>query len=139
MRMKDPKTKEVFIYPLPNLLMMNQRRTYNYTYNHLRYETFTTLSVVMYFQKDSLLTPMVNEVLQSLQSAGIIEHWHNSYFKEVDLDVETIKAQLTIGHLRGAFQVWFGGCIASFVILIVEKLFKKLGNRNLKTLTRIKR
>lgn len=136
--MKDPKTKEAFIFPLPNLLMMNQRRTYNYTYNHLKQETFTTLSVVMYLQKNSLLAPMIDEVLQSLQSAGIIEYWHNGYFKKVDLDVETKKAQLTIGHLRGAFQLWLGGCFVAFMSFFIEKVFKRLYRRNLKNLTRIK-
>lgn len=124
----DSNIKATFIVPLPNILLMNQRQTYNITFNYLPHDTFATLSVVMYFQRKFHLAHAINDVIQRLQSAGLIEYWHYSYYKKVNVETARL-TKLSIAHLNGAFRICIGGCTIASVVFIIELLLHKMNKR----------
>lgn len=126
----NPSIQATFIVPLPNILLMNQRQTYNFSFNVLKHETFATLSVVMYYQKKFYLAEAINDAIQKLQSAGLIEYWHYSYYAKTKIKVQAEKRmQFNINHLLGAYEVWGGGCFVSFVVFIAEIFMKRMTSR----------
>ena len=110
--------------------MENQLNTFNFTFNYLPNEFFATLSVVMYTQKNFVLAQAINDVIQKLQSAGLVEYWHYTYFKKSQRKHEDEnRLKLSLNHLKGAFEILAIGFISSLVAFIFEKMSYKLFNK----------
>lgn len=124
---KKSNFKETFIVPLQTILQLNQQQTYNFTLNYLQNEVFATLSVVLYYQKNFILASAIDDVIQKLQSAGIIEYWHYNYFKRKKTVRESAKREkIKFEHLEGSFQILFGGYLVAVVAFLVEIALKTL-------------
>lgn len=127
MTFKKSNFKSTFIVPLQTILQLNQQQTYNFTLNYLPNEVFATLSVVLYYQKKFLFASAIDDVIQKLQSAGLIEYWHYNYFKRKKAVREQAKREkIKFEHLAGSFQILFGGYLLGIVVFLVEILVKVL-------------
>lgn len=125
----NPYFKGTFITPGQNIAVLNKEQTYNITFQILSSEVFATVSVVMYHNKDFFLAPAINEVIQKLQSGGVILHLHYRYFKRIQKQREgDTRKPLNVGHLFGAFEILFGGSVIALAIFIVELIFGKKNN-----------
>lgn len=106
---------------------MNQRLSYNFTFNILQHGSFATLSVVMYYQKNFFLAPAINDAIQKLQSAGLIEHWHYTFLKKDKMKIDGCQlAKLNIEQLRGAFEILVVGWSIGLLLLVVEIVLGKM-------------
>jgi hypothetical protein len=124
------KLKATFINPLPSVQYKNQQKSYNFTFNYLRKESFGTLSVVMYFKKNFFLAKAINNIIHKLQSGGIIEYWHDENLHKEKLKVEQkSEKQLSFSHLAGVCKIWLiGNCVAVATFLL-ECCFKRLKSK----------
>lgn len=123
---KESNFKATFIVPLQTILQLNQQQTYNFTLNYLPHEVFATLSVVLYYQKNFVFAPAIDDVIQKLQSAGLIEYWHYNYFKRKKVIRDSVKREkLKFEHLAGSFQILIGGCFLGIVVFLAEILLRK--------------
>lgn len=127
MKFKKSNFKDTFIVPLQTILQLNQQQTYNFTLNYLQNEVFATLSVVLYYQKNFILASAIDDVIQKLQSAGLIEYWHYNYFKRKKAVRESPKREkIKFAHLEGSFQILFGGYFVGVSVFLVEMSLKAL-------------
>ena len=126
-RFNTSEFKGTFITPSATIDVLNSDQTYNITFNVLKGEVFATLSVVMYHRKNFFIASAINEVIQKLQSAGIIKYWHYSYLsglkKKRDVDS---RRPLNMDHLRGVFEIFVGGMTTALTLLICELIFEKI-------------
>ena len=128
-KLNNPQFKGSVIIPLERILVYNSDQTYNMTFNYLRGETFTTFSVVLYYRKNFFIAPAMNEVIQRLQSAGVIDYWHKHYYKITNVQNDEITRQpLNINHLRGIFYIWTGGSAIALIIFVLENILQKIQN-----------
>lgn len=127
MTFKKSNLRETFIVPLQSILQLNEQQTYNFTLNYLQNEVFATLSVVLYYQKKFALASAIDDVIQKLQSAGLIEYWHYNYFKRKKAVRESAKRdKIKFEHLEGSFQILIGGYFAGVAAFLVELSLKTL-------------
>jgi hypothetical protein len=110
---------------LNEILLLNQRNEYNFTFNFCK-ERIVGIPIVVYFRKNFFLILSINAVIRNLVSAGIIEHLHKNYLDEKRLSV--IKSfpglkVLTLEHLQGCFELWAAGCAFSFAFFLAELSF----------------
>lgn len=127
-RFDNPNFKGTLITRTENINVYNREQTYNITFNILKSEIFSTLSIVMYYRKNFFLGPGINEIVQRLQSAGVIEHWHYIYFPRTKNQEADSRKPLNIDHLTGAFGIWAGGNAVGLLIFIFEIIFRRLSN-----------
>lgn len=80
---------------------------------------------VMYLSKQSCLTNEINNKLQYIEAAGLIEKWTSEYketrFSNSD---ERVPRKLNLTHLFGVFQVYgllLGVAFVAFIIEIVRQ------------------
>lgn len=87
-------------------------------------EVFATVPMVIYAQKNFWLLQALNDKIELLKSAGLINFW---YFQFIDnkyseaLDVKRPKV-LTMAQFQGCFGILFGGIVISAVIFVIEVL-----------------
>lgn len=122
----DSNKQGTFIVPLPNVLLMNRKNFYNFTFNFLQHESFGTLSVVMYFKRNFNLAAEINRGVKHLQATGLIDYWH---YKFLDIRKESgTKSRkllkLNVSQMKGAFEIWICGCLVSLTTFGVEKVVK---------------
>ena len=72
---------------LNEILLLNQRNEYNFTFNFYK-ERIAGISIVMYFRKNFFLIPAVNKIIRNLVAAGIIERIHKKYLDEKLINVK---------------------------------------------------
>lgn len=85
-------------------------------------EIFMMFPVVIYFPRQFFLADAINDKIQYLQAAGLIDYWHSEI-----LDNRLQKRQesnepkgIKIEYLLGCFFIWGFACIFSFLIFIWE-------------------
>lgn len=86
--------------------------------------------MVIYVKKDFYLLDALNEKVEILKAAGLIDFWH---FRHVNKGVLNVKDYLlpkvlTLGQLMGSFQILTFGCMVGCLTLICEisvKFFTK--------------
>lgn len=89
-------------------------------------ENFMTIPIVIYVKKGFYLLEAMNDKIESLIAAGLIEYWHSlSYTKALLADTGNTPQVLTFNHLSGSFYIWMCGCFVSFMALICEFIVGK--------------
>lgn len=115
----------VFLDSLTEHLIENQRNTFNFKHKMCK-DYFATISVVLYFSKNHFLVPAVDSVISSLESGGLIEHWHFNYINKRFLNIKDeakCAQKMTVEHLKGCFEIWACGCLLAFVSFLGEIIF----------------
>jgi hypothetical protein len=120
-KLRTSSFKGTLVSGLNEILLLNQRNEYNFTFNFCK-ERVVGISIVMYFKKNFFLIPALNSVLRNLVSAGIPEYLHKRYLDENILSARKTNGPKALNfHLAlGCFQIWFVGCVVSFVCFIAE-------------------
>lgn len=90
-----------------------------------------TFPVVIYSRKDFYLLDSLNEKIEELKAAGLMDYWH---FKAVDgrflkLDAFQDPAVLKLRSFLGCFQVLSCGFIASLLVFMAEKMIVRFEKR----------
>lgn len=91
-----------------------------------------TIPTVIYAIKDFYLINELNEQIERLKAAGLIDYWHKKSFDEKSFLVYTSKYPKVIAmyHLYGCFQVWLIGLLISILMSFLEVGMKSLSRIN---------
>lgn len=86
-------------------------------------DAFLTIPVVIYTSKDFFLLEALNEEIQLLKSAGLINFWH--YQKYIDTKILKMKQSkspkvLTMRHFEGCFGILMLGNLIGFLVFLIE-------------------
>ena len=84
-----------------------------------------TVPIVMYAKKHFYLIQAMNEKIESLKVAGLIEYWYSSQFLKEMTKEQKSPAVLTMRHLSGCFEIWAVSCFISFAVFIAEHVVHK--------------
>lgn len=83
-----------------------------------------TIPCVIYETKDFYLADAINEKIEAIKAAGLVQHWHMKRFDK--RSVTSIKSNrpevIKFHQLAGCFQVWTFGSFFGFLIFISEVL-----------------
>lgn len=120
-KLKDPSFDGVLVRSIPKVQYVNSIRQYNYVFEICK-ERLVQTPVVLYFQKSSFLTDIFNEKLDQLMNAGLIEYWHNQYFRTKVEKSVTGPKPLNMANLKGVFEIWITGCIITFLVFVLEHI-----------------
>lgn len=87
-------------------------------------ENFMSIPIVIYTRKNFYLLKAMNQKIETLNAAGLIEYWYYLSFLQdfSNREVDPPKI-LTFDHLSGCFEIWAGGCLVSFLSFISEWMF----------------
>jgi hypothetical protein len=123
----DPTFKGVFLRSLTGVLYSNQKN-YNTSVFLICKEHFMTFPVVIYVRKGFYLLEQLNEKIEQLQTAGLIEYWHSQIFDQRYLNIKESDEPkpIKIEHLTGGFIILLIGLsIASFAFIceILRRFF----------------
>lgn len=120
-KLKSSSFHGAMVSGLNEILMINQRKDYNFTFQFCR-ERFMGIAIVMYFRKNFFLIPKINGVVRNLVSAGLIDHWHYNYIerKISKPDQDAGPKVMTMIHLIGSFEVLAGGCAIGILCFLAE-------------------
>lgn len=99
----------------------NQVSTRDLRYTYCR-ETFMTVPSVMYTRKNFYLYDSLNEKIEILRAAGLIDFWQFQYIDKRFIGVkESIHPRvMTMYQLLGCFGILCIGCGISFLIFVSE-------------------
>jgi hypothetical protein len=88
-------------------------------------EHFVGIPSVIYTRKNFYLVKAMDDMIENLKSAGLIEYWYlQSFSKKISKKMTDDRKKLSFSHLSGCFQIWVGGCFVSFLGLIGELIVK---------------
>lgn len=114
-----------FISSLSETVQVNEKQYFNYTYNICK-EGFVTISIVMYFRKNFYLTVVIDELINRLESGGLIEYWENFYIdkrsRKSSGSQEAMKT--TFGNVIGCFQLLAFGWSLALMCFTTEVIVK---------------
>jgi hypothetical protein len=119
----DPTFKGTYMRSLLRTLYFNQINPKSSRFAICK-EVFMTIPVVIYTVKDFYLLDKLNDKIETLKSAGLIEKWHHDIIKEslVKNDVESFPKVLELRNLMGSFQLFGLGIIVASLAFAVELL-----------------
>ena len=120
----NPKSKFAVVDSSDEVIYINKHNHKEITYNVLN-EIVLTVPTVFYLKKNSYLTNAINEKIDDLLSAGLINYWISKYLDEKYLRLK-VQEVLNLDELYGAFQLLLFGLICSFVTFVVEVLRTKI-------------
>lgn len=102
------------------------------------------VNIVMYFQKNFFLKEAIDDTLDELATAGLLQYWINKFADKKYLnwqDQQMGPQKLQLEHLRGIFNLGFIGLGVATIVFIIEnflsrrkKFFKKKQRRHKKLL-----
>lgn len=121
-KLGDPSFVGAFVDTTNELLIRNQRNTFNFSFISCK-EKFASLSVVFYYRKNYFLIKAIDDVLGRLKSGGLIDHVQLTYLDKRFLkpqDTQTGPRKLTFTQLSGPFQIWACGCVFASVCFLIE-------------------
>jgi hypothetical protein len=96
--------------------------------NNFCKDIFLTIPVVIYSKKDFYLLEAINEKIELLKSAGLINFWHYHQFIEkgiLKLEKLEYPKVFTLKHFDGCFGIFMCGCAISLVVFGVECIIGK--------------
>lgn len=87
-----------------------------------------TIPSVIYETKNFYLADIINEQIEILKAAGLVNYWHMKRFdkRSVAMTVNNYPTVIRFHQLAGSFQVLIFGLLLSLLALMVEFLNKKL-------------
>ena len=93
-------------------------------------EHFVGIPSVIYSRKNFYLVKAMDEIIENLKSAGLIEYWYlQAFSKKISKEKADDPKKLTFDQLSGSFQLWVGGCFVSFFGFIAEHVRDKWKRR----------
>lgn len=118
---RDPYFKGVFGQSLDMILFWNQARPQAFRHKICK-DIFLTIPVVIFARKNYFLLDALDEKLDILKAAGLIEFWN---FQDVEKGILNFKESngpkiLTTRHLLGCFHILISGCIVSSLVFLLE-------------------
>lgn len=95
-------------------------------------ETFMTVPSVIYTRKDFYLYDSLNEKIEVLRGAGLIDFWQFQYIDKrfINFKAAIEPKVMTMFQLLGCFEILFIGSVVSFLIFLLEMMFRKFKSRN---------
>lgn len=130
----NPSFKGAMLRSVTGVLYSNQLN-FNQTKSLMCKEIFMMFPVVIYVPKDFYLTEAINEKIEFLQAAGLIDYWHSEILDERLLKVQESKEPkgIKLEYLSGCFFIWIIFCSFALVVffgeIFVGFFSKKMGNR----------
>lgn len=124
-KIRSPFFDGTVVSGLNEMLLLNQRNDYNFTFNFCK-ERVVGISVVLYFRKNFYLINAVNSVIRNLVSAGIVEKLHKNYLNEEKRRArkrEPSPETLKIDQILGCFQILAGGYLISSLFFAAEIIY----------------
>ena len=106
-----------------DLVLYNNAKTWGTHLLQFCKEILYSHQFVIYFQKNSYLVTAINEVIESLQTNGLISHWRSQtmnikYLKGPPKTKEPKKLEME--QMAGGIYLFCGGLIASFTVFLIE-------------------
>lgn len=115
--------KGVYEESLLRALYFNQLKPFNSRY-HICNEVFMTIPIVIYTRKNFYLIDELNEKIENLKAAGLINLWNYQPIDErIRFEHDMTKATaLRLEQLVGIFEIFGAGLLISFFVFAVELL-----------------
>lgn len=125
----DSSFKVVFGQPLSMTEYLNQISPRN-AQNMICKDVFMTIPVVAYAKRDFYLIDTINEKIELLTSAGLIDFWHYQTIRRELLNAKVVRTPevLTLNQMMGCFQILVIGWIFGFIAMLSEIISNKFGN-----------
>jgi hypothetical protein len=124
----DDYSKVAFVSSYDDVLYQNERNHKNFTYNVCN-EVIMTIPTVFYLRKNSYLTEVINEKIDQLKSAGLIDYFISKYLDPKYLRVKRIEQgprKLNVRELLVAFKLLVIGLLSSLVGFVYEIVLHRL-------------
>lgn len=121
----DPYSKDALVSSYDEILHLNQHHQKNFSFNVCN-EIILTVPVVFYIQKNSYLTEVLNEKIDDLKSAGLIDYWISKYLDPKYLKFKKSEQgprKLNFNELSGAFQLLAFGSVVAATAFVIEHCF----------------
>lgn len=119
----DSSFKGAYIRSLPLALYTNQKLPKEKWFRICK-QPLMSIPVVIYTVKDFFLLDEMNEWIEVLKSAGLIQYWSNQ-----DIDMKYLKVReesslkpLNLEQLQGSFELLLSGYVLGFISLSSEYL-----------------
>lgn len=117
----DPSFKAVFGQPLTMTEYINQISPRDQR-SKICKDVFMTIPIVAYAKKDFYLLDAINEKIEALSAAGLIDFWH---YQNIQKELLNAKVQhypevLTLEQMIGCFQILFIGWTLGIVSILLE-------------------
>lgn len=95
-------------------------------------EIFMSFPVVIYTPKNFYLTEALDEKIEILQAAGLIDHWHSQIIdpRFLKLRESAEPKGIKLETLSGCFFTWIICCLISFSTFLGELLIGKLTKKS---------
>lgn len=89
-------------------------------------DVILTLPVVIYTLKNFYMLDEINQNIETLKSAGLIEFWYFQFVKKQNRSKKTQKMPsiLKLAHFEGCLGILIAGFTVSCVVFVVEILVK---------------
>jgi hypothetical protein len=128
---KDPDFKGV-VGRLSTMILFRNQKELKESRQKICEEIYTTLSIVIYAQKNFWLLDALNEKIELFKSAGLMNFWLDKYVDRRITNVKQTKSPevLTLSHLKGSFGMLLCGSLISFVVFLAELLIYKTFNHS---------
>lgn len=122
----DPSFRGVVFNYLGPVSYHNLIERKNFTFRICK-EVLNTNAFVFYFTKHFYLVNEFNELIQSFESAGLIDHIKNKYLREDALETvgKNPPTALTYSNIEGFFAIFYLGCVFALVSFICEIAFDR--------------
>lgn len=108
-------------------IYQNQRNKYGAQFIILN-ERVMSIPSAIFTPKNFYLITALNEKINELKSAGLIEYWHNLVIDQKFLKIKSGKSEphpLSLRHVVGCFQMLAVGCFVSILIFTVELFYHR--------------
>lgn len=118
--LEDSNFDGVIVLPKVVALHMNQQNSRKLI---ICKEFFSATPIGIYSIKNFFLLDQINEIIENLNSGGIIEFWFSQHVKnDLDTDEPNSAKVLSLKHFEGAFSVLVLGVIVSSAVFALEKI-----------------
>lgn len=123
----DSSFKAVYGVSMGTALFNRGNVTVGPTYNICK-DVIYSIFFVIYSKKDFYLMDAINEKIELLQAAGLIEFWDKQNINTNSPNEQSNYPKvLTITHFIGSFQILLIGFLISLVAFVMELMIVRLG------------
>lgn len=129
---RDPTFKGVVGRSLSRIHYLNKIESNHEPFNVAK-EVFVTFSVVVFTRKNFFLIRALNEKIETMKAAGLVEFWYYQHVDKRPLQAKDTKQPraLTTQNMIGCFHILIFGWILSLTAFVVERLINYLRIRAL--------
>jgi len=87
-------------------------------------DTIIVLTTVIYMKKDFYLLDKVNDVINYLNAAGLVQFWHEEFLKTSHFNDQSDNQALNKRDVEGAFTILYSGLFISTLWFFCEKIIR---------------